>query len=132
MPDADAVWHRELKFHHKTLFHGPLFWIAVSALVALQTVELAIIISTITLSHILTDFITGRTVGIAFLYPFTDKEYSLYPLNKDTATLNPVKPQKELLKKHLSFYIENKTLLIFEGVLTVLGAISLIALILKI
>lgn len=132
LPDADAIWHSKIKSHHNSLFHAPLFWIIISILILFVSKEMAIIIFFITLTHILTDFITGRTVGIAFLYPIKDKEYSLYPLNDETGSLNPVKPQKELLKQHLSFYIENKKLLIFEGLLTISGAISLIILILRI
>lgn len=124
LPDADAFWHEKIGIHHETLFHAPIFWIAVSALIAIESPGIAVIVSAMTLSHILTDFITGRTVGIAFLYPLNDKEYSLYPLNGETAGLRPVRPEKEMLKQHLSSYVENKTLLLFEGALAVSGAVA--------
>ncbi|MFB6213756.1 MAG: metal-dependent hydrolase [Candidatus Nanohaloarchaea archaeon] len=108
LPDADAIWHSKIKEHHKTLFHAPLFWIIISTLTLFESTEMAIIISSITLTHIFTDYITGRTVGIAFLYPIKDNEVSLYPLNDETASLNPVSPQKELLNNIYHFTLKTK------------------------
>lgn len=128
LPDLDALWNRKIENHHQTLFHAPLFWILVSALIGLYSPALAILVFSMSLMHVFSDYVTGRTVGIPFMYPFDNEEYSLYPANKETASLDPIRPEKELLKKHISYYLENKKQLLFEVSLMVSGTFCMILL----
>ncbi|MFB6216775.1 MAG: hypothetical protein ABEJ72_07385, partial [Candidatus Aenigmatarchaeota archaeon] len=112
------------------LFHAPIFWILVSTVTSALFPQKGIILASATLTHILTDFVTGRTVGVAFLYPFSSDEYSLYSLNDETSQLNPVRPRKDVLKRHLSMYLENKTLIMFEAAVNLAGAAGLLVLVL--
>jgi hypothetical protein len=125
VPDLDAVWNRKIESHHQTFFQAPIFWITVSGLISLQSFELAVIVISMTLKHIITGYVTGRTIGITFLYSFSRNEYSLHPVDKKTASLDSIRPEKELLKKHLDYCLENKKLMIFELLLAVSGVISM-------
>lgn len=131
LPDIDALWHSEINQHHKTVFHAPLSWVILSCLLSFYSLELALIMLFTALVHIFTDYLTGRTIGIAFFYPFKGEEYSLYPVQKETASLNPVRPQKEMLQKHLSYYLENKNLVVLELFLNISGFFNMMLLILQ-
>ena len=129
LPDIDILWKKNIGDHHKTLSHAPLFWLLVSAIIFTVNQELSILLFSLTYFHLITDYITGRTVGIAFLYPFDVSEYSLFELDSSTRNLKPLKPEKKVLFEHLSYYIENRKLLIFELLVNIAGLYSLYVLV---
>jgi hypothetical protein len=120
VPDLDAIKNR-IRDHHQTLLHAPVFWIAASTVLYPFSPEIAAISASMTLIHILCDFTTGRTVGVEFFYPSKKIQYSLYPLDPETAELDPTHPDKDLLEKHLKHYMKNKLLLTLELSLNLVG-----------
>ncbi len=130
LPDFDLLWEADFEEHHKSLLHFPVVWIAISLVAAYLWPALGLLIFLITEFHIFTDYLTGRTVGVYFLYPLNRKEYSLYPLDRSTADLNTFRPDKEGFKEHLSHYVENRVQLLIELSVNVVGAASLLILIL--
>lgn len=89
LPDVDLFFFKNLKDHHNSWFHAPLFWVSVYATITIfslitknQTImsySTALIIGV--LVHIFLDWFSARTTGIKFLYPFSEKMFSLYPLS---------------------------------------------------
>ncbi len=132
LPDFDALWNRRIASHHQTYFHAPIFWVAVTSAGFQIFPQASIILGFATLFHLLTDFVTGRTIGIPFFYPVKKTEYSLAEGYDATKNLDMLKPEKSRLQAHLSKYLENKPLVVFELTLTVLESASLLLLLLKI
>ena len=70
--------------------------------------------------HLFTDWFTARTVGIKWLYPFSNKDYSLY-------TIYPEKGKGtvwEMIKDpYFSFYLQNGFLLWTEISILILALV---------
>ena len=71
-----------------------------------------------TFVHLLTDYLTARTVGIKWLYPFNDVDYFLYPIIPENGNI-PI--WQMLIPPYLTFYFENKLLSIFEILLNIIA-----------
>lgn len=90
-PDIDLFIASPIIEHHQTLWHAPLLWLAVlvigTGLVKLfkKPALLPIIVgfSVGTLSHVFLDTF-GVAIGIAWLAPFSWREYSFTPLTAVT------------------------------------------------
>jgi len=130
IPDIDVVRASKLNQHHESTFHTPIFWLIISLTTGIMfSWGLAILIFTAAIFHLFCDYITGRTVGVELMYPIRRKNFSLYPLKPVKGDFNPLRPDKEKLKKHLSNYLENKTQLLFELAVNFTGSIAMIAVI---
>jgi hypothetical protein len=131
LPDIDILWAKNLSSHHESYFHAPLFWIGIFLILTLISnithifgMWIAYVFIIQTLSHLFFDYITARTAGIQLFYPFIEKEYSLFPLNKKHGDFKPFE-----LKAQLNFfkpYSENMRLLFFEIIICVLGIVALL------
>lgn len=129
LPDIDVFFYKEMKEHHNSLLHTPLFWIFIFILgygVSLLTKNPSIKNITFALSfgvfsHFFLDWFSARRSGIRIFYPFSQKMYSLFPLNQgkwgSPFTFFPKKEQVE-------FYVKNKFLFLTEILLT-LGALGI-------
>lgn len=88
--DIDGLWSDTVAGHHSIL-HTPIFWIAVCGIVwcignfrKIQGLEMgAMIVLAATMLHLFTDWITARTVGIQWFYPFSDTNYWVYPISPE-------------------------------------------------
>ncbi|MBT3519234.1 MAG: metal-dependent hydrolase, partial [Candidatus Marinimicrobia bacterium] len=77
LPDVDGLFSDTVAGHH-TILHTPIFWIILFGgmilihkwlkMAILQPVSLGIFLGV--QLHLITDWITARTVGIQWLYPF--------------------------------------------------------------
>jgi hypothetical protein len=129
LPDLDNFWKRmHLKDHHHSLFHAPLFWILISGVgmgleyMFLQTIFSFSFLLLIAIQfHILTDYITARSAGIVWLYPFSQKTYGLFPLRPELGAFDFLRAIPELKKAYATFYFSNKKLLLFEITISMLG-----------
>ncbi len=95
LPDFTGIFYNKIRDHHKDLFHVPLFWLIISSFIFLLSsifiksflITISVLLFFETQFHLLFDFITGRTLGVRFLYPFNKKEYSIFRLIYLEATL---------------------------------------------
>jgi membrane-bound metal-dependent hydrolase YbcI (DUF457 family) len=72
--------------------------------------------------HLFLDWFTARTVGIKWLYPFSDKDYFLYKIQPEQGEV----PVWEMIQNpYFSFYMENSFLFWAEIGLLFLTAIIL-------
>lgn len=126
IPDMDVFWNKKLGDHHNSISHTPLTWIIISTGVYFFQEQIGIILLVSTLTHLGCDYVTGRTIGIPLLYPLESKQFSLYPLKPENGEFNILKPDKEKLKTHLSYYLENKDQLVFELGVNILGFCSML------
>lgn len=62
---------------HRTFTHSLLFLILISFFVSLLNIMLGVGIGIGILSHIILDFLTPKTHGVAFLYPFSKRKIKL-------------------------------------------------------
>ena len=105
------VWSASVVEHHGIL-HTQFFWIVICAFgwvvgykksTNVKTFFIILFIGTFV--HLLTDYITARTVGIKWLYPFNDVDYFLYPIIPENGNI-PI--WQMLIPPYLTFYFENK------------------------
>lgn len=125
LPDVDGIWSNTVAGHHSIL-HTPIFWIflfvgmtglgMISNIRWMKPVSLAIFLGAIL--HLLTDWITARTVGIKWLYPFSDKSYFIFPIQPEQGQI----PIWNMVRDpYLSFYMENEFLFWGEIGITLAG-----------
>jgi len=131
LPDIDSIWAKKLNNHSKKLPHIPIFWVAVSLIGFIAAIlipqlksEIVLLLLVQTLAHLLFDYITARCAGLMLLYPFSEKEFHLFPLQHKKGGFYVFDVSK--YKNYLKFYAENKPLLLFEIVILFLGIIMLI------
>lgn len=125
-PDIDGLWSNTVAGHHSIL-HTPIFWIGFLAIGLgigkvqnQQMLEKAIgIIFIGAMLHLITDWLTARTVGIRWLYPFSETNYWIYPIQPEKGNI-PIWDM--VIPPYFPFYFENKILAYGEV------AINLIAL----
>jgi len=125
IPDIDGFWSASVVEHHSIL-HTQFFWIVICAFgwlvgyykksTNVKTFFIILFIGTFV--HLLTDYITARTVGIKWLYPFNDVDYFLYPIIPENGNI-PI--WQMLIPPYLTFYFENKLLSIFEILLNIIA-----------
>jgi len=153
IPDLDVLAIKNFRDHHKSPMHWPFIWILllISTIVfqnVLNQLWFATIIlfSSTTIVHICLDYISGRTAGVQFLFPFSKKEMSLCPLNKKKGLFSvrsffrfkrknnkkeqfveaPVKLNRKFIISYLDFYTKNKALFFFELIIILAGLVALI------
>jgi len=126
LPDIDAFSSVYLKDHH-SFTHAPLFWVLIFISLCLvghilsssfiKNIALVILIGSCV--HLFLDWFSGRTAGLQIFYPFSFKQYSLFPLNPEKGKI-PISiiPSKDYLK----FYAENGFLLFVE-ISIIVGAV---------
>ena len=118
LPDVDGIWSTTVAGHHSIL-HTPIFWLFIfSGMTGLgmfsnfswmKPVSLAIFLGA--MLYLVTDWITARTVGIQWLYPFSSINFDVYPVQPEKGQI----PVWEMIRDpYFSFYIENIVLLWFE------------------
>ena len=127
-PDLDFFFFTYVSQHHNSPFHTPLFWAVVftlaiiviliikkpSAIVYLKIFLMAV------LSHLFLDWEGGRSTGIMIVWPFSEKMYSLFPLQPEKGMI-PTVPGWQTLA-FFKFYLENKILVGME-LLTIIAAV---------
>jgi len=112
--DIDGLWSDTVAGHHSIL-HTPIFWIAVCGIVwcignsrKIQGLEMgALIVLVATMLHLITDWLTARTVGIQWLYPFSNTNYWIYPISPEKGNI-PI--WEMVVPPYINFYFENKVL----------------------
>ncbi len=117
-PDIDGLLADSVAGHHMAT-HTPLFWLALAASLALVgrisgrrlAGLLAGLILAGALGHLFTDWATARTVGIQWLWPFSPRDFFLYPIQPGEGQMGIT---GMLGGKYLSFYAENRLLLVLE------------------
>lgn len=110
IPDVDGIFSPTVAGHHSIL-HTPIFWIVVSGLVWVKHQVIALGMFLGSMLHLVTDWITARTVGIAWLYPFSNKNFHLYEISPEKGQI-PV--FEMVIDPYWSFYMENRVLFGFE------------------
>jgi len=128
IPDVDAFFGLNMKDHHNTIFHTPLFWLIIFNIlfilgqsILLEYMDLIYIFFLGVFIHLLSDWITARTAGIRVFYPFKKNNYSLFKLESDKGNI-PIFPNKNNFKVWMKFwthYLKNKYLLAFEIIITI-------------
>jgi len=114
LPDLDGVSSETVAGHHSIL-HTPICWIVIFGLMGfvgritqnekIKPISLGIFIGT--QLHLFLDWFTARTVGIKWLYPFSDKDYFLYKIQPEQGE----GPVWEMIQNpYFSFYMENSFL----------------------
>ena len=125
IPDIDGLWSDTVAGHHSIL-HTPIFWIVVCGIVwgignfrKIQGLEMgALILLAGTMLHLFTDWITSRTVGIQWLYPFSNTNYWIYPISPEKGNI-PI--WEMVVPPYINFYFENKILFYGEVGLNILA-----------
>lgn len=118
IPDVDGVFTETVAGHHSIL-HTPILWIGFYTLVIImskmfnrkniQQLGLGVMLGA--QLHLFTDWFTARTVGIQWLYPFSHKDFSLYPIQPEQGQVTVWEMVKD---PYFSFYLENGFLLCTE------------------
>jgi len=128
LPDIDGIFSDTVAGHHSIL-HTPLFWIIVFGgltltnmvfkNIQLKPISLGLLLGT--QLHLLTDWFTARTVGIQWLFPFSHKDYFLYPIRPEYGQGSV---WGMIQNPYFSFYMENTCLFWIEiGVIMCGGAL---------
>ncbi|MGY8780170.1 MAG: metal-dependent hydrolase [Fidelibacterota bacterium] len=128
-PDLDGVWSETVAGHHSIL-HTPICWIVIFGIMGflgritqnkkIKPISLGIFLGT--QMHLLTDWVTARTVGIKWFYPFNKTDYFLYQIQPEQGEV----PVWEMVQSpYFSFYMENSFLFWAEIGLLFLTAIIL-------
>ena len=127
VPDIDGLWSKTVVDHHSVL-HTPIFWIVFCGIGWLigwfrddkKMRRIFYIVFFGTQIHLITDFITARTVGIKWLYPLNDVDYFLYSIIPEKGEI-PV--WEMLIPPYILFYFENKVLAVFEVMLNIIALV---------
>tara|TARA_B100001540_G_scaffold195470_1_gene172149 strand:+ start:415 stop:924 length:510 start_codon:yes stop_codon:yes gene_type:complete len=127
VPDIDGLWSKTVVDHHSVL-HTPIFWIVICGTGWLIgwfkndkiIRRISYILFLGTQIHLMTDYITARTVGIKWLYPFNDVDYFLYGIMPEKGEI-PV--WEMLVPPYISFYFENRVLAMFEVMINIIALV---------
>ena len=127
VPDIDGLWSKTVVDHHSVL-HTPIFWIVICGTWWLIgwikndkiIKRISYILFLGTQIHLMTDYITARTVGIKWLYPFNDVDYFLYGIIPEKGEI-PV--WEMLVPPYISFYFENRVLAMFEVMINIIALV---------
>jgi membrane-bound metal-dependent hydrolase YbcI (DUF457 family) len=114
LPDADGIFSSTVAGHHSVL-HTPIFWIIIFAgMIVIQKWKKIEILKPISLGlflgtqiHLITDWLTARTVGIQWFYPFNQTDYYLYQIRPEEGQ---VTVWEMIQNPYFSFYMENAVL----------------------
>ncbi len=130
IPDIDALFYHDLRDHHDSWLHYPVFWIILIGSLLLVNQVGRIIIPEYILSfiigltsHFLLDWLSARMAGMKLFFPLSRKSYSLFPLDKTEikhiSCWDFLQPKSEYNR----MYVKNKVLLYFEVILNMLAVI---------
>ena len=127
VPDIDGLWSKTVVDHHSVL-HTPIFWIVICGTGWLIgwfkndkiIKRISYILFLGTQIHLMTDYITARTVGIKWLYPFNNVDYFLYGIIPEKGEI-PV--WEMLVPPYISFYFENRVLAMFEVMINIIALV---------
>ena len=127
VPDIDGLWSKTVVDHHSVL-HTPIFWIVICGTGWLIgwfkndkiIKRISYILFLGTQIHLMTDYITARTVGIKWLYPFNDVDFFLYGIIPEKGEI-PV--WEMLVPPYISFYFENRVLAMFEVMINIIALV---------
>ena len=127
VPDIDGLWSKTVVDHHSVL-HTPIFWIVICGTGWLIgwfkndkiIRRISYILFLGTQIHLMTDYITARTVGIKWLYPFNDVDYFLYGIIPEKGEI-PV--WEMFVPPYISFYFENRVLAMFEVMINIIALV---------
>lgn len=127
IPDIDGLWSKSVVDHHSVL-HTPFFWIVTCGVGWMighvkgnnDYKIISIIIFFGSFLHLFTDYITARTVGIKWLYPFNNNDYFLYDITPENGNISI---WKMLVPPYINFYIENKFLTIIELLINIVALV---------
>ena len=130
LPDIDGLWSNSVAGHH-SFPHTPLFWFAVCAIAfvygkvsGLRFIsQVSVVLFLSTMIHLTTDWATARTVGIKWLSPLSDTDFSMLAIEPARGDI-PI--QDMLSSKYIYFYFENKFLAISELLLNFLALAILV------
>ena len=61
--------------------------------------------------HLITDWLTARTVGVQWFYPFSETNYWIYPIEPEKGDI-PIWDM--IIPPYINFYFENKILVYSE------------------
>ena len=127
VPDIDGLWSKTVVDHHSVL-HTPIFWIVICGtgwLIGwfkndkiIKRISYILLLGT--QIHLMTDYITARTVGIKWLYPFNDVDFFLYGIIPEKGEI-PV--WEMLVPPYISFYFENRVLAMFEVMINIIALV---------
>ncbi|MBT3180750.1 MAG: metal-dependent hydrolase, partial [Candidatus Marinimicrobia bacterium] len=130
LPDMDGLFSDTVAGHHSVL-HTPIFWIGLFSVMILLNRSLQLkVLKPISLGlflgaqlHLLSDWFTARTVGIKYLYPFSETDYFLFQILPEQGQ---VSVWEMVQNPYFSFYMENAFLFWIEiGVILFAGALLL-------
>ena len=131
LPDIDFFMSDKLHSHRKTMFHAPLSFVIVflagllvNYLFGLFPFWILYLFIAQAVFHLASDIITARSCGIYVWYPFSEKEYTLFPLEKSYGDFHPMKIASKEYRGFWKYYLKNKIMLGFELLVIVLGIIS--------
>ena len=127
IPDIDGLWSSSVVDHHSIL-HTPIFWVVLCSggwiLGHINGNNDFKIISSIifigSFLHLFTDYITARTVGVKWLYPFNNTDYYLFDISPENGNI-PI--WQMIIPPYIFFYMENKVLTIFEILINLIALI---------
>lgn len=118
IPDVDGIFSDTVAGHHSVL-HTPILWIGFYTLAIIiskmfnrkniQPLGLGVMLGA--QLHLFTDWFTARTVGIQWLYPFSYKDFFLYPIQPEQGQVTAWEMVKD---PYFSFYLDNEFLLYTE------------------
>ena len=118
IPDVDGIFSDTVAGHHSVL-HTPILWIGFYTLAIImskmfkrkniQPLGFGVMLGA--QLHLFTDWFTARTVGIQWLYPFSHKDFFLYPIQPEQGQVTVWEMVKD---PYFSFYLENGFLLCTE------------------
>lgn len=128
IPDADVLWSKKLRTHHRSPLHKPLFWIALSmaglalsSFTAFPTRDIVILLSAQTAAHLAFDYATAMTTGIQVFWPLSEREYSLFPLRPSFGGFKPLSLDWKTWKRFIRRYLQNKPRVAIEITVSILG-----------
>jgi len=123
--DIDGLWSDTVAGHHSIL-HTPIFWIILCGIgwyagYFMESSDLqkgSLVFFGGAMIHLINDWLTARTVGIQWFYPFSDTNYWVYPISPEKGDI-PI--WEMVVPPYINFYFENKILSYGEVGLNILA-----------
>ena len=105
LPDINVLWHKKLITHHNDFTHYPIFWLCTSLGIFLINRFWGLLILLNTLVHLTLDTF-GWRIGVRWLMPFKNKEYSFTKLIADKSDLTVQKIFQHLKNNPTNLVLE--------------------------
>ena len=110
-PDADGIFS-ETVAGHDSMLHTPILWSTLFGVMIfvdrmtnsekIKPIALGVLFGS--LSHLFTDWLTARTVGIQWFYPLSQKDYFLFQIHPENGQGSV---WEMISEPYFSFYMEN-------------------------